>query len=308
MDRRFWHAGALARRLPINLMTVRRTGRHLPRNRFASGSWQDQVRGLAVITLAVLMALFLILPFIALIWRAVTLEGNVSAAELSIFSAVMLSLGTTAVTIFLTLLFGTPLAYFLARYQFPFKRLLTIFIEIPIVMPPVVAGLALLSAFGRRGLLGAPLANLNISITFTVTAVILAQLFVSSPFYIRAAQSRFESLPREYEDAAAVDGASRWITFWQVILPQSVHALLTGLILSWARALGEFGATILFAGNLQGRTQTMPLLVYGALERDLRVTFVTALILLGLAVVAFTITRWLADVDRDEGDTPAFLS
>ena len=104
-----------------------------------------------------------------------------------------------------------------------------------------------------------------------------------------------------------MDGASRWVIFWRVILPQSTNALLTGLILSWARALGEFGATILFAGNLQGRTQTMPLLVYSAMERDLRTTFVTALILLGLAVVAFSFTRWLAGIDEEEGDTPTFL-
>jgi molybdate transport system permease protein len=262
-------------------------------------SWQDRVSGFVTVVLAGMMALFLIIPFIALIWRAITLEGSLLASTLSIFSAVMLSLGTTSVTMLLILLLGTPLAYILARYQFPVKRLLTIFIEIPIVMPPVVAGLALLAAFGRRGLLGMPLANLNITITFTIIAVILAQLFTSSPFYIRAAQSRFESLPRTYEDAAAVDGASRWVTFWRVILPQSTQTLLAGLILSWARALGEFGATILFAGNLQGRTQTMPLLVYSALERDLRVTYVTALILLGLAIVAFTLTRWLTGVESD---------
>lgn len=275
-------------------------------SRHSLASWQDRIPGLGAIILAVIMAAFFIIPIIALIWRAVTLEGQLAASELSILTAVALSLGTTAVTVVLIVILGTPLAYFLARYQFPLKRLLIIFIEIPIVMPPVVAGLALLSAFGRRGLLGKPLAELNITITFTVTAVILAQLFVSSPFYIRAAQSRFESLPREYEDAAAVDGANHWVTFWQVILPQSRRALLTGLILSWARALGEFGATILFAGNLQGRTQTMPLLVYGALERDLRVTFITALILLGLAVIAFTLTRWLADVDNNE-DIPSYL-
>ncbi len=262
--------------------------------------WLERVPGLAAAGLAIVMAVFFIVPFVALIWRAGTLEGQVTPADLSIGSAVMLSLGTTAVTVVLIVILGTPLAYFLARYQFPLKRLLTVFIEMPIVMPPVVAGLALLAAFGRRGLIGGPLASLNITITFTVTAVVLAQLFVSSPFFIRAAQSRFESLPREYEDAAAVDGANRWVIFWRVILPQSKRALLTGLILSWARALGEFGATILFAGNLQGRTQTMPLLVYGALEQDLRVTFITALILLGMAVFAFTLTRWLAGVDRDE--------
>lgn len=279
----------------------------LPGSRLMPESWRDRLPGFFAVILALAMALFLIIPFIALIWRAVMLEGQISANSHSISAAVMLSLGTTAVTVLLIIIFGTPLAYFLARYQFPLKRLFTIFIEIPIVMPPVVAGLALLSAFGRRGLIGMWLADLNITVTFTLTAVTLAQLFVSSPFYIRAAQSRFESLPREYEDAAAVDGANRWVIFWQVMLPQSSRALLAGLILSWARALGEFGATILFAGNLQGRTQTMPLLVYGALERDLRVTFVTALILLGLAVLAFTLTRRLADIDNDGDDSPTYL-
>jgi molybdate transport system permease protein len=265
------------------------------------------VPGILSFILALLMALFLIVPFFALIWRTLTLEGQLSIDSLSISSAVLLSLGTTAVTVLLTVILGTPLAYFLAKYQFQLKRLLVVFIEIPIVMPPVVAGLALLSAFGRRGLIGAPLGALNITITFTVTAVVLAQLFVSSPFYIRAAQNRFESLPREYEDAAAVDGANRWVIFWRVMLPQSRRALMAGLILSWARALGEFGATILFAGNLQGRTQTMPLLVYGALEQDFRVTFVTALILLGLAVLAFTITRWITGTDTPDADSPAYL-
>lgn len=271
-------------------------------------SWWARMPNLLGALLALIMAAFFIIPFVALVWRALTLPGATTGGDASLLSALTLSLGTTALSVLLIVLFGTPLAYVLARYRFPFKRLLSVLVELPIVMPPVVAGLALLSAFGRRGLIGMRLAEWGITITFTVTAVVLAQLFVSAPFYIRAAQSRFESLPREYEDAAAVDGASRWSTFWYVILPQSMPALMTGLILSWARALGEFGATILFAGNLQGRTQTMPLLVYGALERDLRVTFVTALILLALAAVAFTLTRWLAGVDREEGDTPTFLA
>ncbi len=280
-------------------------GKGPPRHPVTAPSWPDRLAGVVAVTLAAVMALFFVLPFVALIWRALTLDGPVALDNVSILTALMLSLGTTAITMGLILLFGTPLAYFLARHQFPGKRLLTVLIEIPIVMPPVVAGLALLSAFGRRGLLGAPLAEMNITITFTLAAVVLAQLFVSSPFYIRAAQSSFESLPREYEDAAAVDGAGQWTTFWRVILPQSSRALLSGLIVSWARALGEFGATILFAGSLQGRTQTMPLLVYGAFEQDLRVAFVTALILLGLAALAFTLTRWLAGVDDGDGDPMA---
>lgn len=273
-----------------------------PRSPVTDSSWPDRLAGIAAVTLAAMMTLFFVLPFVALVWRALTLEGPVTLDNLSIATALMLSLGTTAITMGLIVLFGTPLAYFLARRQFPGKRLLTVLIEIPIVMPPVVAGLALLSAFGRSGLVGAPLAELNVTLTFTLAAVVMAQLFVSSPFYIRAAQSRFEALPREYEDAAAVDGAGLWTTFWRVMLPQSSRALVSGLIVSWARALGEFGATILFAGSLQGRTQTMPLLVYGAFEQDLRVAFVTALILLGLAALAFTVTRWLAGAEEDEGD------
>lgn len=264
-------------------------------NRLSSQYWRERLSGIVAFFLALLMTLFFVIPLLALIWRAVTLEGSLGLDGLPILNAILLSLGTTAVSLLFTILLGTPLAYFLARFTFPLRRLVVTLVELPIVMPPVVAGLALLATFGRRGLLGAPLAELNITVTFTATAVVLAQLFVSAPFYIRAVQSQFEALPRVFEDAAAVDGASRWQSFWLVMIPQSRRAMLSGLLLSWARALGEFGATILFAGNLQGRTQTMPLLVYGALEQDLRITFITALILLGLAFVAFSLTRLLAE-------------
>ena len=259
--------------------------------------WLPITVGLA----ASLMGLFLLLPFMGLLWRTGSVGVTAAVAEPSLFMAVWLSFGTTAVSVLLTFAFGTPLAFVLARRQFPLKRLLTLFVELPIVMPPVVAGLALLSAFGRRGLLGGLLASVGVTVPFTITAVVLAQLFVSAPFYIRAAQSHFASLPRVYEDAAAVDGATSWQSFRYVILPQSYRAMMSGLLLSWARALGEFGATILFAGNLQGSTQTMPLLVYGALERDLGVTFTTALILLGLAMLLFGLTRWLAGLENEEG-------
>lgn len=255
--------------------------------------------GWVTAVLAGIMAFFLIIPLVGLVWRALTLPGTAVLNGSSIGAAIFLSLSTTAVSVLLIILLGTPLAYYLARQPLRFKRLLTVFIELPIVMPPVVAGLGLLAIFGRRGLIGLPLAELGITITFSGTAVVLAQLFVASPFYIRAAQSRFAALPREFEDAAAVDGASRWQIFRHVMLPLSRNGLLAGLILSWARALGEFGATILFAGNLQGRTQTMPLLVYTSLERDLRITFITALILLGLAVFAFALTRWLTGLDAE---------
>lgn len=261
-----------------------------------SGRWIGWVT--AVLTL--IMALFLMLPLVGLVWRALTLPGTAVLDQSSLATAILLSLSTTAISVLLIILLGTPLAYVLARYPLRFKRLLTVFIELPIVMPPVVAGLGLLAVFGRRGLLGMPLAELGITVTFSGTAVVLAQVFVASPFYIRAAQSRFAALPPEFEDAAAVDGANRWQTFRHIMLPLSRNGLLAGLILSWARALGEFGATILFAGNLQGSTQTMPLLIYTSLERDLRLTFISALILLTLAIVAFAITRWLTGLDTQE--------
>jgi molybdate transport system permease protein len=249
--------------------------------------------------LATGMAAVLITPVAGLIWRAVpALKMDFILKGEAVWAAVVLSLWTTAVAMSLVLLLGTPLAYLLARVEFPFKRLLTIFVEIPIVLPPVVAGLALLSAFGRRGLLGTPLALVNLSIPFTWLAVVLAQTFVAAPFYIRAAQTRFAALPRDLEEAASIDGADGWRVFWYVIRPLSARALATGLILSWARALGEFGATILFAGNLQGRTQTMPLLIYGALERDLNATYISALILLGMALIALALTRYLNRLDE----------
>lgn len=268
----------------------------------AENSGSVRWAGWVTAVLAAIMAFFLIVPLVGLVWRALTLPGTAVLDQNSLSAAILLSLTTTAISVLLIILLGTPLAYVLARYPLRFKRLLTVFVELPIVMPPVVAGLGLLAAFGRRGLIGLPLAELGITVTFSGTAVVLAQVFVAAPFYIRAAQSRFAALPREYEDAAAVDGANRWQTFRYIMLPYSRNGLLAGLILSWARALGEFGATILFAGNLQGRTQTMPLLVYASLERDLRITFITALILLGLAVVAFGITRWLTGLDAGEGE------
>lgn len=249
------------------------------------------------------MLVGLILPVLALFWRSFTAVDRLFALDLPvILAALWLSLSSTAVTVLLIVLLGTPLAYLFARYQFPAKRLLVIFVELPIVMPPVVAGLALLAAFGRRGLLGSWLADWGITIPFTWTAVVLAQLFVAAPFYIRAAQARFAALPRDLEEAAHIDGANAWQTFRYITLPLSWRALLSGLSLSWARALGEFGATILFAGNLTGRTQTMTLLVYSALERNLYAAYATAVLLLILAAAALFLTRWLSKLDEIDQD------
>lgn len=268
-----------------------------------------QIDGLKVGTavLATVMSLLLVLPIVALVWRTISTQSTWTFDTTAVLAALGLSLLTTAVSLLIILILGTPLALAFARYTFPGKRVLAVFVEMPIVMPPVVAGLALLAAFGRRGLLGQPLSLWGISIPFTWVAVVLAQVFVAAPFYIRAAQARFGALPRDLEAAANMDGASGWQTFQHITIPLSYRALLAGLTLSWARALGEFGATILFAGNLQGRTQTMPLLVYGALERDLNAAYITALILLSLAAMALFVTRWLTRLDDTAVDPLADL-
>jgi molybdate transport system permease protein len=253
--------------------------------------------------LAGLMALLLTVPILALVGRALTFMGGRRViAPGTVADALILSLGTTGISMLIVALLGTPLALILARAKQGWLRALSAAVELPIVLPPVVAGLALLAAFGRRGLLGGTLSALGIHLAFTPLAVILAQVFVSAPFYVRTAQMRFSALPRELEEAAQIDGADAWLALRHVVLPLSLPALLTGLTLSWARALGEFGATILFAGNFPGRTQTMPLLVYGALERDLGATYSSALVLLGLAVLALGATRLLLRLEDGERD------
>lgn len=248
-----------------------------------------------------LFFLLFVMPGIALIWRTFLITKSSPLNNLTTFWApFLLSLLTTAVSILLIFLFGTPLAYNLARMSSPLKRIITVFVELPIVMPPVVAGLALLSTFGRRGLLGVPLELLGVQITFTPIAVILAQIFVGAPFYIRSAQNRFSSIPTELEEAARIDGASGWCIFRTIMIPLSYRAIISGLILSWARALGEFGATILFAGNLQGKTQTMPLFIYSSLENDLGATFSTATLMLVISIAMFGITRLIARLEDDE--------
>ena len=183
--------------------------------------------------------------------------------------AIKLSLVTSLTTLLIVITFGTPIAYFNARHSYRGKRIIETLIDLPIVLPPAVAGIALLLAFGRRGLLGQQLEFLGVNIAFTTAAVILAQLFVSSPFYIRQATTSFEDVDPEYERAAHTLGASSAETFFRVTVPIALNGLVSGALITWARALGEFGATILFAGNFQGVTQTMPLAIYTALSTDL---------------------------------------
>lgn len=247
-----------------------------------------------VMGMATVALLFLVLPIFALILRSISSQAWEGVSSSAVSDAIWLSFVSTLFSIALTVLFGTPLSYILARKHFKFKRLLSVLVELPIVLPPAVAGLALLITFGRRGLFGSTLAELGIALPFTFYAVVLAQTFVSAPFYIRSAQVGFQSVSKEVEEAARVDGAGGWRLFWFVTFPLSSRALGAGLVLCWARALGEFGATILFAGSLQGRTQTMPLLIYNIIERDINAAIWTGLILVAVALSALLLSQWLA--------------
>ncbi|MBC8099153.1 MAG: molybdate ABC transporter permease subunit [Armatimonadetes bacterium] len=263
--------------------------------------------GYAVMVFASLGALvFLCLPIAALLVRSVTQRAWENDLSAAVADAIWLSAWTTLTSLLLTLSFGTPLAYLLARRRFALRALVTVLVELPIVLPPAVAGLALLLAFGRRGIIGAPLYDLGISVSFTVSAVIMAQTFVAAPFYIRSAQVGFQSVPKEIEEAAQVDGASGLSLFWFITLPLCSRALAAGLVLCWARALGEFGATMLFAGSLQGRTQTMPLLIYNNFQRDLNAAIWTGLLLVMLAMLALLLSRWLSQ-SRDDAPTMPLL-
>jgi molybdate transport system permease protein len=198
---------------------------------------------------------------------------------------------TTVCSTALGLAFGTPLAYLLARRRFRGRSLLDTLIELPMVLPPSVAGIALLIAFGRRGMIGAWLNEAGMSIAFTTIAVVLAQTFVAAPFYIKTAIAGFAGVARELEQAAMIDGATPTQVFAWITLPLAWHVLLGGLVMSWARALGEFGATIIFAGNFPGRTQTMPLAIYLGFEIDLDLSLTLALILLGVSFVVLWIVK-----------------
>ncbi len=208
------------------------------------------------------------LPVVVLVVRA--LGGGALADALgtpAVVDALVLSLVTTACSLVFAVLLGLPLAVVLARRRFRGSWLLETIVDLPIVLPPSVAGLALLLVLGRRGLLGEPLElAFGITIPFTTIAVIVAQTFVAAPFFIRAARAGIAGVDRDLEDAARVDGARELQVLRWVTLPLASSALAAGLVLAWARALGEFGATIMFAGNVTGRTQTLPLLVYGEFQ------------------------------------------
>jgi molybdate transport system permease protein len=242
---------------------------------------------------SLLILALLALPLLALVSRAFTREFFSYALSASALSALRLSLVTSLLTVVISVLLGTPLAYILARWRFPFKSWIELLIDLPVILPPSVAGLALLIAFGRQGLFGAPLLRFGLSLPFTTAAVILAQTFVAAPLYIRAARVGFTAVEVQLEEAAHVEGASQWQVFREVMVPLTGRALLNGAILTWTRALGEFGATILFAGNLEGITQTMPLAIYLGFESNLGVAVALSVLLVFVSLILIAATRRL---------------
>jgi molybdate transport system permease protein len=239
------------------------------------------------------LVLFLALPLLAIGLRTPPSLLLSNLQQPAVLQAIGLSFVTTTITTLLTILLGTPLAYLLARHNFRGRTILDTLIDAPIVLPPAVAGVGLLLAFGRRGIWGSYLDELGLTIAFTQAAVVLAQLFVSAPLYIKAATTGFMNVDRELEQAAALDGASGWQTFRRITTPLALPALCSGVVMTWARALGEFGATIIFAGNLPGRTQTMPLAIYIGFELELSVALTLAVLLLICSFGVLLITKAL---------------
>jgi molybdate transport system permease protein len=228
---------------------------------------------------------FLGLPVAALVARSL-LSGSLGTAlaNAAVVDALALSLVTSTLSVAIGVLLGLPIAILLARHAFRGRVVAEALVDLPIILPPSVAGLALLFAFGRRGAVGPALEVVGITLPFTTIAVVVAQVFVSMPFFIRAARAGIRSVPGELEDAARVDGASEGTIMRRVTLPLAASALGAGLVLAWARAMGEFGATILFAGNIEGRTQTLPLLVYSEFQGSLDAAVAAATILVVAAV------------------------
>jgi molybdate transport system permease protein len=246
--------------------------------------------------------LLLGLPFLALVFRVEPARVLARLGDPAVLEALGLSLITSTAAAALVVGFGLPVAYLLATRRFRGKRVVEVLVTLPMVLPPTVAGLALLLAFGRTGLAGRALALFGVSIPFTMVAVILAQTFMAAPFFVSAARAGFASVDRRYRDAAATLRASEPVTFLRVMVPLSAPALLAGAGMAWARALGEFGATITFAGNLPGRTQTMPLAVYVALQEDLELAVTLSLILVMVSVALLVALRGLPGLSPVESD------
>ncbi len=239
----------------------------------------------------VLLVTLLALPLAGLVTRIPPATLLARLREPVVLDALRLSLLTSAASTGLVVLLGLPVAYQLASREFPGKRLIELLVDLPMVLPPTVAGVALLTAFGRAGLAGGALHAIGLSLPFSTLGVVVAQSFVSAPFFIRATRAGLAAVDRRYLDAAATLRSPPSLTFFRVMLPLALPSLLAGAAMSWARALGEFGATITFAGNMPGITQTMPLAVYIALQSDLDAAIALSVLLLAVSVAVLVAVR-----------------
>jgi molybdate transport system permease protein len=239
----------------------------------------------AIVVLGAVGFVLLLLPLIGLTVRTPWTRLGELVTDPVVLQALWLSISSSLAALVLSVTLGVPLALVFARYEFPGKPFVRALAVLPMVLPPVVGGVGLLAAFGRRGLLGRPLAELTgITLPFTSVAVVIAATFVAMPFLIVTVESGLRMVDRRLEDAAATLGADRWTILRRVVLPALWPSLAAGMALCWARALGEFGATITFAGNLPGRTQTMPLAVYLELERNPEAAYLISFLLLAVSV------------------------
>jgi molybdate transport system permease protein len=240
---------------------------------------------------ASLLLLLLGLPLIGLVFRVPPGDLLRRLRDPLVLDALRLSLVTSTSATVLILILGLPVAYLLATREFPGKRVVEVLLELPMVLPPTVAGVGLLVAFGRTGLAGGVLHALGISLPFTTLGVVVAQAFVAAPFFVGATRAGLSGVERRYLDAAATLRSAPARVFLRVMLPLALPSLLAGVAMSWARALGEFGATITFAGNMPGVTQTMPLAVYLALQNDLEAALALSVLLLAASLTVLLALR-----------------
>ena len=253
---------------------------------------------IGIVALAVVAVAFFTLPFLGLLWRAPWSDLVDVIGEESVRRALWLSIQTSVLATLVAVVIGVPLAWVLARVQFPLRSIVRALATLSMVLPPVVGGVALFFSFGRRGLFGQYLYDwFGIRLPFTTAGVVVAQSFVAMPFLVLTVESAFRQFDVRYEDAARSLGAGRWYAFRRITLPTIRPAIIAGVVLAWARALGEFGATITFAGNLPGTTRTMPLATYIALESDPGAALILSIVLI---VVSFGVLiglrdRWLGN-------------
>ena len=262
------------------------------RQRWRRSAREKLASGFGVAALA-LLAGFIALPILSLLIWTVSNSAWQEMTSPAAVDALLLSARTTGISMIIILLVGTPAAYVLARYDFPGKRAVNTLVDLPAVLPPSAAGIALLLAFGRVGLIGEQLTAFGITISFTTAAVVLAELFVATHFYVRQATVGFGQIERGIEEAALVDGGGRTTVFLRVTIPLAFPALVAGAVTAWARALGEFGGTIIFAGNVQGVTQTIPLAIFSELERDFDAAVALSVLVLGFAFAVILTARYL---------------